>query len=90
MSNAKKIYIIAGESSGDALGAKLIRALKEKNPDVTFSGIGGSRMEKEGLSSLFPMNELAIMGWAELIPHIPKLLKRLWQEFYVFYLHEHE
>lgn len=71
------IYIIAGEPSGDALGGKLIHALKAKLGDVTLHGVGGQRMEEAGLQSLFPMSELSIMGFVELIPHIPHLLKRI-------------
>ena len=71
------IYLIAGEASGDALGAGLMRALRQLNPDVAFSGIGGEAMEHEGLQSIFPYRELSIMGFLEVIPHILKLLKRL-------------
>lgn len=75
--DVKKIYLIAGESSGDALGASLIKSLKEKKSDVIFLGIGGPLMEDEGLISLFPMKELAMMGIFEILPHIFKLLKRI-------------
>lgn len=76
----KRIYLIAGEPSGDLLGARLMRGLKEKtNNNVEFFGIGGPNMEAEGMSSLFPMKELSIMGLAEIIPHIPKILKRIKQ-----------
>lgn len=70
-------YLIAGEASGDALGAGLMRALKTENPAVTFAGIGGEVMQREGLNSLFPYSDLSIMGFWEIVPHIPKLLKRL-------------
>ncbi len=74
----KKIFIIAGENSGDAIGAKLMRALKKQSGEsLEFSGIGGHEMAGEGLSSLFPMQELSIMGMAELIPHIPNILYRI-------------
>ncbi|MCB2081394.1 MAG: lipid-A-disaccharide synthase [Rickettsiales bacterium] len=72
-----RIYLIAGEASGDALGAKLMHALRECLPDIEFTGIGGTRMRKEGLNSLFPMEELSLIGFAEIIPHIPQLLKRI-------------
>lgn len=73
------IYVIAGEPSGDMLGARLMRALKELYPEVSFAGLGGENMEKEGLHSLFDITDLAIMGLAEVIPSIPKVLKRLRQ-----------
>lgn len=76
--NKPKIYLIAGESSGDALGVRLMCALKKKtNGKVEFLGIGGDSMESEGLNSLFDISELAIMGLAEVIPSIPKVLRRI-------------
>ncbi len=78
MTNNLKIYLIAGEPSGDALGARLMRALKNKsNQNIQFFGIGGDTMEKEGLNSLFDISELAVMGLAEVLPSIPKILKRI-------------
>lgn len=71
------IYLIAGEPSGDMLGARLMRALKEKNPNIKFSGIGGENMQKEGLKSLFDITDLAIMGLVEVIPSIPKVLRHM-------------
>ncbi len=80
MSTKLKIYLIAGEPSGDALGARLMRALKAKTENnVEFFGIGGDTMEKEGMTSLFDISELAIMGLCEVIPSIPKVLKRIKQ-----------
>jgi lipid-A-disaccharide synthase len=74
------IYLIAGEPSGDLLGARLMEGLKHKlNDQVDFIGIGGPQMQKQGLNSLFDMSDLSIMGLAEIIPHIPKLLKRIKQ-----------
>ena len=60
-----RLFLIAGEPSGDALGAALMAGLKTLNPDVTFDGIGGPLMEAEGLQSRFPMEELSIMGLME-------------------------
>ena len=78
MSNSLKIYLIAGEPSGDALGARLMRAMKAKMKDnVEFFGIGGENMEAEGLHSLFDISDLAVMGLAEVIPSIPKVLRRI-------------
>ena len=67
-------------ASGDALGARLMRALKKKTENrVEFFGIGGDTMEKEGMKSLFDISELAIMGLCEVIPSIPRVLKRIRQ-----------
>lgn len=71
------IYLIAGEASGDVLGARVMDQLKDKNSAVRFAGIGGPKMAEQGLASLFPMDELALMGLTEILPHIPKLLKRI-------------
>ncbi|MGN6671607.1 MAG: lipid-A-disaccharide synthase [Candidatus Nucleicultricaceae bacterium] len=72
------VYIIAGEASGDLLGMRLMKALKELYRDtVSFAGIGGDFMQKEGISSLFPMQELSLMGVFEILPHLPNVLSRL-------------
>ena len=73
-----KVYLIAGEPSGDLLGSRLMRALKKQtNGQVRFMGVGGETMEKEGLKSLFNIKDLAVMGFMEVIPSIPKILKHL-------------
>lgn len=74
------VYLIAGEASGDLLGAGLIEALKrhERAP-IAFSGIGGERMQAAGLKSLFPYHELSLMGFAEIVPHMVSLLARIHQ-----------
>lgn len=75
-----KIYLIAGEPSGDLLGSRLMRALREKTKGhIHFYGLGGDTMETEGLKSLFDISELSVMGIAEVIPSIPKILKRIRQ-----------
>lgn len=74
-----RIFIIAGEPSGDVLGAKLMAEIKQQNGAVEFFGIGGSKMTEQGLNSIFPMSDLSLMGFVEIIPHIPKLLKRISQ-----------
>lgn len=72
------IFLIAGEPSGDLLGARLMAALRRQTGGVVrFSGIGGERMVAEGLTPLFPMSELALMGLVELLPRLPGLLRRL-------------
>jgi lipid-A-disaccharide synthase len=72
------IYLVAGEESGDVIGARLMVALRQARPDVTFAGVGGPRMEQQGLQSLFPQRELAVMGLLEVLPRIRRL-KRLLQ-----------
>lgn len=74
-----KIYLIAGEPSGDLLGSRFMCAMKAKNPDVEFFGVGGESMEREGLKSLFDISDLAIMGLAEVVPSIPKVLRLIKQ-----------
>ena len=74
-----KVYLIAGEPSGDLLGSRLMRAMLAKCPDVEFYGIGGETMEREGLKSLFDISELAVMGLFEVLPSLPKILRRFSQ-----------
>jgi lipid-A-disaccharide synthase len=71
------IYLIAGEQSGDILGARLMAALTRARPGITFAGIGGTAMADQGLTSLFPMRELALMGLLEVLPNIRNLSRRL-------------
>ena len=71
------VYLVAGEHSGDVLGARLMAALRQLRPEVRFCGVGGPRMIAEGLSSLFPMHELAVMGLMEVLPRIRQLNRRL-------------
>jgi lipid-A-disaccharide synthase len=73
------IYLIAGEESGDVLGSRLMRALRSKRADLTFAGIGGRAMAEQGLVSLFPIRELAVMGLFEILPKIFELRARLKQ-----------
>jgi lipid-A-disaccharide synthase len=72
-----RIFIIAGEASGDVLGARLMAALRAARPGVAFAGIGGARMAEAGLVSQFPMQELAVMGLAEILPRIFSLKRRI-------------
>lgn len=70
------IYVVAGEASGDVLGGRLIAALRARRPDLEFAGVGGPRMAEQGVPSLFPYGELALMGLLEVLPRIFRL-KRL-------------
>ena len=87
MSNTCKIFILAGESSGDLHGGYLMKSLKKINPQIEFFGIGGSLMEAEGLNSLVPLNKMSVMGFVEVLKHLPffmglkkKVLTKISQE----------
>ena len=78
------VGMVAGEASGDFLGAHLIVALRERIPELNFVGIGGPKMAAEGFDSWFPMEKLAVRGYTEVLRHFPeihairrKLLRRL-------------
>jgi lipid-A-disaccharide synthase len=72
------IYFIATEESGDRLGAALIRALRERRGDsLVVKGIGGRAMAEQGISSLFPIDDLAIIGFAAVVKQLPMLLRRI-------------
>lgn len=68
------VVIVAGEASGDLLGADLIHGLRERHPDARFSGIGGPAMIAAGLEAWYPAEALAVMGLAEVVRHLPRLL----------------
>jgi lipid-A-disaccharide synthase len=72
-----RVFLIAGEPSGDKLGGALMAGLKALRPDVVFDGIGGSDMEAQGLVSRFPMEELSVMGIAEILPKYRALMARI-------------
>jgi lipid-A-disaccharide synthase len=74
---ALSFFLVAGEPSGDKLGAALMAGLKSLAPDVTFQGIGGPLMQAQGMASLFPMEELSIMGLAEVLPKYFHLKRRI-------------
>jgi lipid-A-disaccharide synthase len=74
-----KAYFVTGEPSGDLLASGLINALRAKTPDVEFYGIGGETMKACGFDSLFDMSELTVMGFFEVLPRLPLILKRIKQ-----------
>ncbi|SFC56430.1 lipid-A-disaccharide synthase [Tropicimonas isoalkanivorans] len=74
-----RVFLVAGEPSGDKLGAALMAGLKALVPDVAFAGVGGPLMEAEGMESQFPMSELSLAGPSEILPKYFDLKKRLEQ-----------
>lgn len=77
-SAAPLIFILAGEESGDLLGANLMRSLNDRlGGRVRFQGVGGQRMAALGLSSMFPMEEVVLHGFTEAVIHAPRLLRRI-------------
>lgn len=72
------VFLVAGEPSGDALGQRLMAALKKKTQGkIRFAGVGGDKMAAEGLVSLFPMREIAVMGLLEVVPRLFNILARV-------------
>jgi lipid-A-disaccharide synthase len=77
---APLIFLIAGEPSGDVLGGRLMQALvRQTGGRVRFAGLGGEAMARHGLDSLFPIAELSLFGIFEVVPRIPRLLRRMRQ-----------
>ena len=76
---ALRVFLIAGEPSGDRLGAALMAGLRALHADVVFSGVGGALMQAQGLHSLFAMEELSVMGIAEVLPKYRQLKRRIAQ-----------
>ncbi|WP_281982317.1 lipid-A-disaccharide synthase [Thalassorhabdomicrobium marinisediminis] len=74
-----KVFLIAGEPSGDKLGAALMAGLRHEVPGVTFAGVGGPLMQAQGIDSLFAMDELSLMGIAEILPKYRHLKRRIRQ-----------
>ncbi len=78
MADTPLIFLVAGEPSGDALGGRLMAALKRRTGgQVRFAGVGGEAMAAEGLESLFPMTELSIIGVFEVLPHARRIFRRM-------------
>src|ERR1700677_1122438 len=72
-----RVFMIAGEASGDQLGGGLMRALREARPEIEFFGVGGNAMRAEGLDSLIPLDDLAVMGFLPVVRHLPRLIQRM-------------
>lgn len=79
MSRPLKLAVIAGEVSGDILGADLVAALRRSGRAVELVGVGGDRLQREGLSSLFDFSELSVMGIADVLAKLPSLVSRIRQ-----------
>jgi lipid-A-disaccharide synthase len=76
----RRIFIVAGEHSGDQLGGKLMAALKNLSDDpIVFSGVGGETMQAQGMRSLFPLADVAVMGPLAILARLPKLVRRVYQ-----------
>ncbi len=71
------VYLLAGEASGDVLGARLMAAIGRLRPGAEFAGVGGPRMAEQGLASLYPLADLAVMGIIEVLPRVRLLRRRL-------------
>ena len=76
-SNLKTVMIVCGEESGDLLGAALMQELRQQLPAVRFVGVGGQAMVNQGLQSVIPLEEIAMMGLFEVLPHIPAFIARI-------------
>jgi lipid-A-disaccharide synthase len=75
MADPLRLFVLAGEPSGDRIGADLVERLRTRTA-VEVSGVGGEALAAQGLSSMFPMGELTVMGWADVLPRLPLLLWR--------------
>ncbi len=80
MNEAPLIYLLAGEPSGDNLGGRIMRALKERAAvPLRFAGVGGERMAEQGLASQVPLHELSLFGLAEILAHVPRLYRLIYR-----------
>jgi lipid-A-disaccharide synthase len=75
------IFLVAGEESGDQLGARLMRALSARlgQDEVAFAGVGGAAMRAEGLDSLFPLSDIAVMGIGAVVARLPGIVRRVYR-----------
>lgn len=73
-----RVFLVAGEHSGDALGGRLLMALHERlGGNVRFSGVGGEVMREQGLETLFPLSDVAVMGPLSILPRLPRIIRRV-------------
>jgi lipid-A-disaccharide synthase len=81
MAQAKRIFVVAGEHSGDVLGGKLLHALRDKAgaEALEFAGVGGDHMREAGVSSIFPLADIAVMGPVAILARLPSLVRRVYQ-----------
>ena len=77
MHTNKLVYIIAGEPSGDLLASRLMHALRVKDPNIRFVGMGGETMTAMGFESLFDISEISVMGIVEVLPKLRLIIRRL-------------
>jgi lipid-A-disaccharide synthase len=74
------VFIVAGEHSGDALGGKLMAAMKARHPgEIRFSGVGDAHMAAEGLTSIYPIADVTVMGPLSILPRLPRITRRVYQ-----------
>jgi lipid-A-disaccharide synthase len=71
-----RIALVIGEESGDHLGAGLIDAIRRRRPNAVFVGVAGERMQARGMKTLFPIGDVAVMGLASIIRHLPRIVRR--------------
>ena len=77
MHKGKLVYIVAGEPSGDLLASRLMNALRAKEPNIRFAGMGGETMNAIGFESLFDISEISVMGILEVLPKLRLIMRRL-------------
>ena len=75
-----RVFIVTGEHSGDALGAKLVAALRSQSSrPLVLGGVGGEAMDAEGLTSLYPLADVAVMGPLNILAKLPRIVRRVYQ-----------
>jgi lipid-A-disaccharide synthase len=79
LARPQRIFIVAGEASGDELGALLMRALRAVHPNIQFAGVGSEAMKREGVESLFPLSDISVMGLLPVLARLPQLIVRIEQ-----------